>query len=98
MKNVMNIALAAAVVAGSVVVASPGAFASTKHHQQEQVACVDPNVVVPLLFVGAAVGAVTGGVGAAVIWGSAYAVGGAAVGGATGLLVGTAHAHDHCRW
>jgi hypothetical protein len=97
MKTVMNIALAAALASSTLVVASPGAFASTKHHQQE-VACVDPNVVVPLLFVGAAVGAVTGGVGAAVIWGSAYAVGGAAVGGATGLLVGTAHAHDHCRW
>jgi hypothetical protein len=98
MKTVLNLALASALAASSLAIAAPEASAKSRHHDQHEHMCMDANHVLPLLFVGAALGAVTGGVGSAVAWGSAYAVGGAAVGGGTGLLLSTAHAHDHCNY
>jgi len=44
------------------------------HHHDDQMACFNGGDVLPILLVGAALGAVTGGVGSAVVWGSAYAV------------------------
>lgn len=96
MKNVMKISLAVALAASSVAATMPEAFAHTEHRNHQQAVCVNDNVL-PLIIVGAALGAVTGGVGSAVIWGAAYAVGGAAVGGAGGLLLaGGAHPNQNC--
>jgi len=93
MKNVLKITLASALVLGSFAASSQQALANGRHHHHDdEMACSNGADVLPILFVGAALGAVTGGVGSAVIWGSAYAVGGAAVGGAGGLLLAT---HDH---
>ena len=99
MKNIMKISLALSLVASSLAVTVPTASAQGRHHDHafDQERCMDRNdAVLPLLFVGAALGAVTGGVGSAVIWGSAYAVGGAAVGGGAGLLLSSADTHRHC--
>ena len=96
MKNVLKITMAVALAAGTVAATMPEAFAHTDHRNHQQAVCVNKDVV-PLLIVGAALGAVTGGVGSAVVWGAAYAVGGAAVGGAGGLLLaGGAHPNQNC--
>jgi hypothetical protein len=96
MKTFLKISLASALVASSVAVSAPQAFANGRHHFHDDQMAMCGDDIVPLLFVGAALGAVTGGVGAAVAWGSAYAVGGAAVGGGTGLLLAHVHGHHHC--
>ena len=93
MKNALKITLASALVLGSFAASTQQAMANGRHHHHEgEAACFNEGDILPILFVGAALGAVTGGVGSAVVWGSAYAVGGAAVGGAGGLLLAT---HDH---
>ncbi|MDE2385494.1 MAG: hypothetical protein KGO53_12835 [Alphaproteobacteria bacterium] len=92
MKAVLKISLAAALAMSSLAAAAPQASAHERFHHEGM--CEGD--ILPLLFVGAALGAVTGGVGSAVAWGSAYAVGGAAVGGGAGLLLTTAHDHHHC--
>ena len=99
MKNILKISLALSLAASSLAATVPTASANARHHDHafDQERCMDNNnAVLPLLFVGAALGAVTGGVGSAVIWGAAYAVGGAAVGGGAGLLLSSADARHHC--
>jgi hypothetical protein len=97
MKSLINISLAAALVASSVVTAAGPAMAKTKRHHAEM-ACMTEGDVGAIIVVGALLGAVTGGVGAAIAYGGAYAAGGAAIGGGAGLLLGAAHhgAHSHC--
>lgn len=96
MKSLLNISLAVALVASSVVTAAAPAMAKAKHHQAEMV-CMDEGDVGAIIVVGALLGAVTGGVGSALVYGSAYAVGGAAIGGGAGLLLGAVHhGHHHC--
>lgn len=99
MKNLLKISLALSLAATSLVGVAPSASAQGRHHDYayDQERCVDrTDAILPILFVGAALGAVTGGVGSAVIWGSAYAVGGAAVGGGAGLLLTSADTRPHC--
>lgn len=99
MKNLLKISVALSLAASSLVGAAPSASAQGRHHDHgfDQERCMDrTDAVLPLLLVGAALGAVTGGVGSAVIWGSAYAVGGAAVGGGAGLLLSSADNHHRC--
>jgi hypothetical protein len=96
MKSLINISLAVALVASSVVTAAAPAMAKTKHHQAEM-ACMSEGDVGAIIVVGALLGAVTGGVGSAIVYGGAYAVGGAAIGGGAGLLLGVVHhGHHHC--
>ena len=76
-------------------VASP-ALAKVRHHQEEQRACLDQNEVGGIIILGLVLGAVNGGVGSAMAWGGAYALGGAAVGGASGLALSAVHTHEHC--
>ncbi len=92
MKSLMNLSLAAALVASSVVVAAPDAMARSRHHHVQDV-CVDGRDVGGAVVLGLLLGAVTGGVGTAIAYGGAYAVGGAALGGAGGAILG-AVAHD----
>ncbi|MEP6827023.1 MAG: hypothetical protein ABJA10_03000 [Aestuariivirga sp.] len=102
MKIILTLSLALSLAASSLAITAPSASAHNRHHndpafEQGRVSCMDRNdAVLPILFVGAALGAVTGGVGSAVIWGSAYAVGGAAVGGGAGLLLSSADTRHHC--
>ncbi|MDP8997146.1 MAG: hypothetical protein M3O03_09110 [Pseudomonadota bacterium] len=100
MKNLLKISVALSLAVSSLAVTVPSASAQDRHRHDpafDQERCMDRNdAILPLLFVGAALGAVTGGVGSAVIWGSAYAVGGAAVGGGAGLLLSSADNHRHC--
>ena len=99
MKNLLKISLALSLAASSLAATAPSAFAQDRHHDRafDQGRCMDrTDAVLPLLIVGAALGAVTGGVGSAVIWGSAYAVGGAAVGGGAGLLLSSADTRHRC--
>jgi hypothetical protein len=99
MKNILKITLALSLAASSLTATATSASAEGRHHDHgfDQGRCMDRNdTLLPLLFVGAALGAVTGGVGSAVIWGGAYAVGGAAVGGGAGLLLSSADNHRHC--
>jgi hypothetical protein len=95
MKSLMNISLAAALVASSFVVAAPDAMARKRHHQSEDV-CLDNRDIGGIVVLGLVLGAVTGGVGTAIAYGGAYAVGGAALGGAGGAILGVV-AHDHHR-
>lgn len=97
MKSLINISLAAALIASSVVTTSAPAMAKARHHQAEM-ACMDERDVGAIIVVGVLLGAVTGGVGAAIAYGGAYAAGGAAIGGGAGLLLGAAHhaSHGHC--
>jgi hypothetical protein len=94
MKSLMNISLAAALVASSFVVAAPDAMARKRHHQQD--VCLDDREIGGIVVLGLVLGAVTGGVGTAIAYGGAYAVGGAALGGAGGAILGVV-AHDHHR-
>jgi hypothetical protein len=95
MKSLMNLSLAAALVASSVVVAAPDAMARSRHHYAQDV-CVDNRDIGGVVVLGLLLGAVTGGVGSAIAYGGAYAVGGAALGGAGGALFGAA-VHGHHR-
>lgn len=92
MKSIMKLALISAMVMG---LSAPESFASTPKQTPKDAVCQVGETVAPLIIIGALVGAVTGGVGAAVIWSSAYAVGGAAVGGAAGVLLGH-HTQTKC--
>ncbi len=95
MKSLMNISLAAALVASSIVVAAPDAMARSRHHQSQDI-CLDDRDIGGVIVLGLLLGAVTGGVGSAIAYGGAYAVGGAALGGAGGALFGAAvHGHGH---
>lgn len=95
MKSLINLSLAAALVASSVVATAPDAFAGKRHHHKQSV-CMDDRDIGGIVVLGLVLGAVTGGVGSAIAYGGAYAVGGAAIGGAGGALLGAAHAHHHC--
>jgi hypothetical protein len=97
MKSLINISLAAALVASSLVTASAPAMAKKRHHAAEP-ACMSEGDVGAIIVAGVLLGAVTGGVGAAIAYGGAYAAGGAAIGGGAGLLLGAAHhgVHSHC--
>jgi len=94
MRKLLIASLIASFTAGTVITTTPQAFANGRHHHQEQ--CDAGPVIGTLAILGLALGAVTGGVGSAVAWGSAYAVGGAAIGGGGGLLLGAVHEHHHC--
>jgi hypothetical protein len=96
MKTLMNLSLAAALVASSIVVAAPDAMAG-KRHQKSHDVCLNEGEIGGIVVLGLVLGAVTGGVGSAIAYGGAYAVGGAALGGAGGALLGAAHGHHHCR-
>ncbi len=96
MKSILNISLAAALVTSSIMAATSPALAKVRHQQEEQRACLDQNEVGGIIVLGLLLGAVTGGVGSAVAWGGAYALGGAAIGGASGLALGAVHTHHHC--
>jgi hypothetical protein len=95
MKSLINLSLAAALVASSVVVTAPEAMARKRHHQSQDV-CLNDRDVGGIVVLGLLLGAVTGGVGSAIAYGGAYAVGGAALGGAGGALFGAAvHGHHN---
>ena len=99
MKTVLNLSLAAVLATSSIVAATAPAMADRRHHHDQMgdhMACMDQGELGGIIVLGLVLGAVTGGVGSAVVWGSAYAVGGAAVGGATGLALGAIHSHHHC--
>ena len=96
MKPLLNISLAAILVASSIVAAAPPALAGAKHHHHEHMGCMTDGDIGGIIVIGALLGAVTGGVGSAIVYGGAYAVGGAAIGGGAGLLLGAAHGHHHC--
>ena len=93
MKTLINISLAVVLATSSIVAASAPAMAKSRKHQQ-QVQCMSDKDVGAIIVVGAILGAVTGGVGSAVVYGGAYAVGGAAIGGGLGLGLGLIH-HGH---
>ena len=94
MKSLINISLAVALVASSVVVTAPDAMARKRHHQQD--VCLDKGEVGGIIVLGIVLGAVTGGVGSAIAYGGAYAVGGAALGAGGGALLGVVHGHHRC--
>lgn len=96
MKSILNISFAAALATSSIVAAASPALANSKHHHDEERACLDQNEIGGIVVLGLVLGAVTGGVGSAVVWGGAYALGGAAIGGASGLALGAVHTHHHC--
>jgi hypothetical protein len=93
MKSLMNLSLAAALVASSIVVAAPDAMAGQRHHKSHDV-CLSDGEIGGIVVLSIVLGAVTGGVGSAIAYGGAYAVGGAALGGAGGAILGVA-AHGH---
>ena len=96
MKHLLNFSLAAALAVSSVAVTAAPAMAKAKHHHEMQMACMDQGEVGGIIVLGLLLGAVTGGVGSAVVWGGAYAVGGAAIGGASGAVLGAVHTHHDC--
>ena len=96
MKPLLNLSLAAVLATSSIVAAASPAMAKAKHHHEMPMACMDQGDVGGIIVLGLLLGAVTGGVGSAVVWGGAYAVGGAAIGGASGLALGAIHSHHHC--
>ena len=96
MKFIFNLSLATALATASIVTAATPAMAKQKHHAEEQTGCLDDRDVGAIIVLGLVLGAVTGGVGSAVAWGGAYAVGGAAIGGAGGTLLGVVHTHPRC--
>ena len=83
-------------VAGSIVAAAPVAMAKEKHHHDQM--CISDRDVGGIIVLGAVLGAVTGGVGSALVYGGAYVAGGAAIGGGAGLFLGAVHSHHHCDW
>ena len=93
MKSLVNISLAAVLATSSIVAAAPAAMAKDRHHHEM---CISDKDLGGIIVVGAILGAVTGGVGSAVVWGGAYAVGGAAIGGGAGVLIGVHHRHHDC--
>ena len=95
MKTIMNLTLAAVLATSSLVAVAPEAMAKQKRHHSEEV-CLSDKDVGGIIVLGAILGAVTGGVGSAVVYGSAYAIGGAAIGGGAGLALGVIH-HGHNR-
>jgi hypothetical protein len=95
MKTLMNLSLAAALVASSIVVAAPDAMAGKRHHKSHDV-CLNDGEIGGIVVLGIVLGAVTGGVGTAIAYGGAYAVGGAALGGAGGAILGVV-SHGHHR-
>ena len=96
MKTLFNISLAAVLATSSVVAASAPALAKVKHHSEMHDGCLSKDQVGGIVVLGLVLGAVTGGVGSAVVWGGAYAVGGAAIGGAGGLALGVIHTDNRC--
>ncbi|MBG1231878.1 hypothetical protein [Aestuariivirga litoralis] len=100
MNRVFKIALAASLLASTVIAAAPEASAaSTKHKWKEAHYACDGGPGVPLLIVGAVLGAATGGIGAGIAYGAAYAVGGAAIGAGAGGSLGLIHGdltHRNC--
>jgi hypothetical protein len=97
MKNLMSITLAVALATSSIVVASGPAMAEKRHHYQDRAACMTNEDVGGLIVLGVVLGAVTGGVANALFYGGAYAVGGAAIGGGSGLALGAvSDGHHNC--
>ena len=96
MKSLLNITLAAVLATSSIVAASAPATARVKHHQETNDRCLTKDEVGGVVVLGLLLGAVTGGVGSAVVLGSAYAAGGAAIGGASGLALGAIHSDRRC--
>ena len=96
MRNIFTLTLAASFVAGSLLATAPQAFAKQRHHDHADL-CANKAPIGELAVVGLVLGAVTGGVGSAVVYGGAYALGGAAIGGGGGLLLGAVHEGRHCR-
>lgn len=96
MKTLINMSLAVVLATSSIVAASAPAMAKSKKHYQEHAECMSDKDLGAIIVVGAILGAVTGGVGSAVVYGGAYAVGGAAIGGGLGLGLGLIH-HGHHR-
>lgn len=86
------------VAASFAFAAAPQAMAKGKemHHGYGHECAAPAAPIGELAVLGLALGAVTGGVGSAVAYGAAYAVGGAAIGGGSGLLLGAIHDHHHC--
>lgn len=95
MKTIINLSLAAILATSSLVAVAPEAMAKQKRHHAEEV-CLSDKDVGGIIVLGAILGAVTGGVGSALVYGGAYAVGGAAIGGGVGLGLGLIH-HGHGR-
>ena len=95
MKTIMNLTLAAILATSSLVAVAPEAMAKQKRYHHNDV-CLSDKDVGGIIVLGAILGAVTGGVGSAVVYGSAYAIGGAAIGGGAGLALGVIH-HGHGR-
>lgn len=100
MNRIFKIALAASLLASTVIAAAPEASANTKHKWKEAhfATSCEAGIGVPLLLVGAVLGAVTGGVAAGVAYGAVYTAGGAAIGAGagTGLAIVGGGLHDHC--
>ena len=96
MKSLLNLTLAAALATSSIVAAASPAMAKERHHHEMHDGCLTKDQVGGIVVLGLLLGAVTGGVGSAVVWGSAYAVGGAAIGGASGLALGVVHTDNRC--
>jgi hypothetical protein len=97
MKNLMSMTLAVALATSSIVVASGPAMAGKRHHYQDRAACMTNEDVGGIIVLGVVLGAVTGGVASALLYGGAYAVGGAAIGGGAGLALGAiGDSHRHC--
>lgn len=92
MKTIMNLSLAAILATSSMMAVAPEAMAKKKHHSSE--VCLSDKDVGGIIVLGAVLGAVTGGVGSALVYGGAYAIGGAAIGGGIGLGLGVIH-HGH---
>lgn len=96
MKSLMNISLAAILASTSLVAVAPEAMAKQKRHHHDEM-CLSDKDVGGIIVLGAILGAVTGGIGSAVVYGSAYAIGGAAIGGGASLALGVIqHGHHGC--
>jgi hypothetical protein len=97
MKKLVSIALAVALATSSIVVATGPAVAGQRHHNQDRAACMTNEEVGGIIVLGVVLGAVTGGVASALLYGGAYAVGGAAIGGGAGLALGAVgDGHRRC--
>lgn len=99
MKKLINLTLAASLIAASVISVAPQAMAKDRYHSEQYTdRCAAAPPIGQLAVLGLLLGAVTGGVGTAVAYGAAYAVGGAAIGGGGGLLLGTVSDDRRCHY
>ena len=96
MRKLFIASLIASLVAGGILSTTPQAFAQGRRVQVIEQQCAPASPIGQLAVLGLLLGAVTGGVGSAVAYGGAYAVGGAAIGGSGGFLLGAVHEHGHC--